>query len=66
MPISTEKKKNFLNEWYGRYKLDTSTPSGKAVVQWYETEAPRHAELALLTMLAHALDELDKAGVKVS
>jgi len=56
-------KKSFLEEWYGLYQLDTSTPSGKAVVQWYERKAPRHAELALLTMLAHALDELEKAGV---
>jgi hypothetical protein len=57
-------KKAFLDEWHGLYQLDASTPSGKAVVEWYERQSPRHAELALLTMLAHALDELDKAGAK--
>jgi hypothetical protein len=60
--MDTKEKQLFLEEWYGQYQLDTATPSGKAVVQWYESKEPRHATLALLTMLAHALDELDKAG----
>ena len=60
--MKTNEKVILLAEWYERFQKDNSTPSGKAVVQWYEENTPRHSQLALLTMLAYALDELDKVG----
>ena len=49
-----------LQRFHALYQLDRPTKSGKAVVEWYEKRGPRPDDgIALLTMLAHALDTID-------
>jgi hypothetical protein len=55
-----QSKTQWLDEWYGNAQLGQSSPSGKAVVQWYEGRGGRPDATAMLYMLAYALDELEK------
>lgn len=60
----------YLNDLYTKGRSGLSTPSGKAVVEWFEglQDLNKVKTIDLLTMLAHAMDSLEsayEAGIEI-